>query len=119
MTPMSRTPSSVPAMVPTPPANAFVSAELKDRPQPVYPLDIHFCDTCAHVQLLDVVDPKPVLIGRDIKLPITISNPGSGVATGRALVAVLENYQNEDGSVTVPSVLVPYMGGITRIEKAA
>ncbi len=44
---------------------------------------------------------------------------GSGVATGRALVAVLENYQNEDGSVTVPSVLVPYMGGITRIEKAA
>ncbi len=44
---------------------------------------------------------------------------GSGVATGRALVAVLENYQNEDGSVTVPSALLPYMGGITKIEKAA
>ena len=40
---------------------------------------------------------------------------GSGLAVGRALVAVLENYQNADGSVTVPSALVPYMGGITRI----
>lgn len=40
---------------------------------------------------------------------------GSGVAVGRALVAILENYQNEDGSVTVPDVLVPYMGGLTRI----
>lgn len=38
---------------------------------------------------------------------------GSGLAVGRALVAVLENYQNADGSVTVPSVLVPYMGGKT------
>ncbi len=35
---------------------------------------------------------------------------GSGVAVGRALVAVLENYQNEDGSVTVPEVLRSYMG---------
>jgi len=42
---------------------------------------------------------------------------GSGLAVGRALVAVLENYQNEDGSVTVPEVLRPYMGGITKIEK--
>jgi seryl-tRNA synthetase len=40
---------------------------------------------------------------------------GSGVAVGRALVAVLENYQNEDGSVSVPSVLLPYMGGTARI----
>jgi seryl-tRNA synthetase len=44
---------------------------------------------------------------------------GSGVAVGRALVAILENYQNEDGSVTVPDVLLPYMGGITRLTKAA
>ena len=42
---------------------------------------------------------------------------GSGLAVGRALVAVLENYQNEDGSITVPDVLRPYMGGITKIEK--
>ena len=38
---------------------------------------------------------------------------GSGLAVGRTLVAVLENYQNADGSVTVPTVLVPYMGGLT------
>ncbi len=41
---------------------------------------------------------------------------GSGVAVGRALIAVLENYQQEDGSVIVPDALKPYMGGITRIE---
>jgi seryl-tRNA synthetase len=40
---------------------------------------------------------------------------GSGLAVGRALVAVLENYQNADGSVTVPEVLRPYMGGITEL----
>jgi seryl-tRNA synthetase len=42
---------------------------------------------------------------------------GSGVAVGRALVAVLETYQNEDGSITVPDVLIPYMGGLKRIER--
>ena len=40
---------------------------------------------------------------------------GSGLAVGRALVAVLENYQQADGSVTVPEVLLPYMGGITEL----
>ena len=35
---------------------------------------------------------------------------GSGVAVGRTVAAILENYQNEDGTVTVPEVLVPYMG---------
>lgn len=40
---------------------------------------------------------------------------GSGVAVGRALVAVLETYQNQDGSVTVPSALAPYLGGLERI----
>jgi len=44
---------------------------------------------------------------------------GSGVAVGRALIAVMENYQNTDGSITVPDALRPYMGGITKIEKAA
>jgi len=37
---------------------------------------------------------------------------GSGLAVGRTLVAILENYQNEDGSITVPAVLRPYMGGL-------
>jgi seryl-tRNA synthetase len=40
---------------------------------------------------------------------------GSGLAVGRTLVAVLENYQNEDGSITMPKALVPYMGGVTEI----
>jgi seryl-tRNA synthetase len=43
---------------------------------------------------------------------------GSGVAVGRALIAVLETYQQPDGSVAVPDVLQPYMGGLTRIEAA-
>ncbi|MEA1617573.1 serine--tRNA ligase [Erythrobacter sp. T5W1-R] len=41
---------------------------------------------------------------------------GSGLAVGRTLVAVIENYQNADGSVTVPDALLPYMGGVTRLE---
>lgn len=41
---------------------------------------------------------------------------GSGLAVGRTLVAVLENYQNEDGSITVPKALVPYMGGVEVIQ---
>ena len=42
---------------------------------------------------------------------------GSGLAVGRTVAAILENYQNEDGSVTIPEVLVPYMGGLTKITK--
>lgn len=42
---------------------------------------------------------------------------GSGVAVGRCLVAVLENYQNADGSVTIPEVLQPYMDGLSQIRK--
>ena len=42
---------------------------------------------------------------------------GSGVAVGRALIAVMENYQQEDGSIAVPEALAPYMGGIKTIEK--
>jgi seryl-tRNA synthetase len=41
---------------------------------------------------------------------------GSGVAVGRALVAVLENYQQVDGSITVPAALVPYMGGVSVVK---
>src|SRR5271155_3474900 len=43
---------------------------------------------------------------------------GSGVAIGRALVAVLENYQDPDGGVSIPEALWPYMGGLKRIERA-
>ncbi len=43
---------------------------------------------------------------------------GSGLAVGRTLVAVLENYQNADGSVTVPAALRPWMGGLEEISAA-
>ena len=45
------------ALTPTPPANAFVEKAAKSEPQPCFPLDVFFCETCKHVQLLDVVDP--------------------------------------------------------------
>jgi seryl-tRNA synthetase len=58
------------------------------------------------------------------KIDVTPSKPefvhtlnGSGLAVGRTLVAVLENYQEEDGSVTVPDALRPYMGGLERIAR--
>lgn len=44
---------------------------------------------------------------------------GSGLAVGRTLVAVVENYQQEDGSVAVPQVLQPYLGGLNRLEPCA
>jgi seryl-tRNA synthetase len=40
---------------------------------------------------------------------------GSGIAVGRALIAVMENYQQADGSIAVPEVLRPYMGGLESI----
>ncbi|WP_048647850.1 serine--tRNA ligase [Nitratireductor soli] len=55
-------------------------------------------------------------IGSDKQTHFVHTLNGSGTAVGRALIAVLENYQNEDGSVTVPDVLRPYMGGLEKIE---
>ncbi|MDR3528024.1 MAG: serine--tRNA ligase [Rhizomicrobium sp.] len=43
---------------------------------------------------------------------------GSGLAVGRTLIAVLENYQEADGTIRIPEALLPYMGGLTKIEKA-
>ncbi|KQS50566.1 serine--tRNA ligase [Methylobacterium sp. Leaf361] len=54
--------------------------------------------------------------GKDGKPAYVHTLNGSGVAVGRALIAVMENYQNPDGSITLPSVLHPYMGGLNRIE---
>lgn len=52
------------------------------------------------------------------KLQFAHTLNGSGLAVGRTVAAILENYQNADGSVTIPEVLVPYMGGLTVITKA-
>ncbi|CZR02368.1 serine-trna ligase type1 [Trichococcus palustris] len=51
------------------------------------------------------------------KLEFVHTLNGSGLAVGRTVTAILENYQNEDGSVTIPEALVPYMGGVTKITK--
>jgi len=53
--------------------------------------------------------------GKEKYLVHTLNN--TAVATSRAMVAILENYQNKDGSITIPKVLIPYMNGITKIEK--
>jgi seryl-tRNA synthetase len=55
--------------------------------------------------------------GKDGRVHYVHTLNGSGVAVGRALIAVMETYQQEDGSIAVPEVLKPYMGGIERIEK--
>ncbi|NLP94935.1 serine--tRNA ligase, partial [Mycobacterium tuberculosis] len=49
------------------------------------------------------------------KIELVHTLNGSGLAVGRTVAAILENYQNEDGSVTIPEALVPYMGGVTKI----
>ena len=43
---------------------------------------------------------------------------GSGLGMTRTIIAIMENYQQEDGSIAVPEVLIPYMGGLQVIEKA-
>ena len=58
------------------------------------------------------VVPKSVTVMKPmarLKLPHTLN--GSGLAVGRTVAAILENYQNADGSVTIPEALRPYMGG--------
>ncbi len=55
--------------------------------------------------------------GKDNKPAFVHTLNGSGVAVGRALVAVMETYQQDGGAIAVPDVLKPYMGGVTTIEK--
>src|SRR6185503_6736660 len=57
--------------------------------------------------------------GKDGKPQFVHTLNGSGVAVGRALIAVMENYQQADGSIAVPDALAPYMGGIKVIERKA
>jgi seryl-tRNA synthetase len=59
--------------------------------------------------------PEPV-DGKKQKTRLTHTLNGSGIAIGRTVVAILENNQQADGSVVVPSVLIPYMGGIKVIK---
>lgn len=76
--------------------------------------EISSCSNCtdfqarrAHIQYRD----------DEGKLHFVHTLNGSGLAVGRTVAAILENYQNEDGTVTIPEVLRPYMQGMTKIEK--
>ncbi|MEE5988236.1 serine--tRNA ligase [Ligilactobacillus equi] len=76
--------------------------------------EISSCSNCedfqarrAHIQYRDEKG----------KLQFVHTLNGSGLAVGRTMAAILENYQNEDGSVTIPEVLRPYMGGLEKITK--
>jgi seryl-tRNA synthetase len=79
--------------------------------------EISSCSVCTDFQARRMNARYRPSEGKGTRFVHTLN--GSGIAVGRALIAVLENYQNEDGSVTVPSVLQPYMGGTTRIERQA
>ena len=82
--------------------------------------EISSCSVCGDFQARRMdARYKPTdeaSIGKGNRFVHTLN--GSGVAVGRALIAVMENYQNQDGSVTIPEVLRPYMGGLEKIEKA-
>ena len=77
--------------------------------------EISSCSVCGDFQARRMNARYRPAEGKATRFVHTLN--GSGVAVGRALVAVLENYQNPDGSVTVPEVLRPYMGGLERIAK--
>jgi seryl-tRNA synthetase len=78
--------------------------------------EISSCSVCGDVQARRMNARYKKADGTGNQFVVTLN--GSGIAVGRALVAVLETYQNADGSVTVPDALKPYMGGLTKIEKA-
>ncbi|NKB44059.1 MAG: serine--tRNA ligase [Alphaproteobacteria bacterium] len=80
--------------------------------------EISSCSNCQDFQALRMGARYKPEEGAKGTTPVHTLN-GSGLAVGRTLVAVLENYQQEDGSVVVPEVLKPYMGGIETISPAA
>jgi seryl-tRNA synthetase len=76
--------------------------------------EISSCSVCGDFQARRMNARSKAADAKATRFVHTLN--GSGVAVGRALVAILENYQNPDGSVTVPAVLRRYMGGLERIE---
>jgi seryl-tRNA synthetase len=76
--------------------------------------EISSCSVCGDFQARRMDARYKVKDEKTTRFVHTLN--GSGVALGRALIAVMENYQNEDGSVTIPEVLRPYMGGLEKIE---
>jgi seryl-tRNA synthetase len=76
--------------------------------------EISSCSTCGDFQARRMNARMRNPDGKGTSFVHTLN--GSGLAVGRTLVAVLETYQNEDGSVSIPDALHPYMGGLNRLE---
>ena len=75
--------------------------------------EISSCSNCGDFQARRMNARYKPKGAKDTRFVHTLN--GSGVAVGRALIAVLENYQEEDGSIRIPDALKPYMGGLTTI----
>jgi seryl-tRNA synthetase len=75
--------------------------------------EISSCSVCGDFQARRMNARYRTKEGRQVRHVHTLN--GSGVAVGRALIAVMETYQQEDGSIAVPDALLPYMGGMTKI----
>ena len=73
--------------------------------------EISSCSNCGDFQARRMYSRYKE--GKETKFLHTLN--GSGLAVGRTLIAILENYQNEDGTIQVPDALIPYMGGINQI----
>jgi seryl-tRNA synthetase len=78
--------------------------------------EISSCSVCGDFQARRM---NARVRGKDRSIRHVHTLNGSGVAVGRALIAVMENYQQENGAIAVPDVLAPFMGGIKTIEKDA
>jgi seryl-tRNA synthetase len=77
--------------------------------------EISSCSVCGDFQARRMNARSKAADAKSTRFVHTLN--GSGVAIGRALVAVLENYQGSDGGVSIPEALWPYMGGLKRIER--
>jgi seryl-tRNA synthetase len=75
--------------------------------------EISSCSNCGDFQARRMAARYRPKGGKDVRFVHTLN--GSGLAVGRTLIAVMENYQQEDGSIRIPDALVPYMGGMTVI----
>jgi seryl-tRNA synthetase len=76
--------------------------------------EISSCSVCGEFQARRMNARYRTKEGRNVRHIHTLN--GSGVAVGRALIAVMENYQEADGSIAVPAALQPYMGGLKKID---
>ena len=79
--------------------------------------EISSCSNCGDFQARRMNARFRAAGAKDTRFVHTLN--GSGVAVGRALIAVMENYQDADGSIRIPEALKPYMGGLAKIEHAA